>query len=276
MRRPFRWIAYGFVLLSIAALLGLYPYRAALLPGSDDMVRAQLRLAPHMRLFTPPGDGPFATVLVFHGCGGQRPEMLDSVTRWLLPAGYAALFVDSYGARGITDWQPVCAGKQLWGNQRALDVYAAIELAARLPEVDGQRLALLGFSHGGWSVLDALAYAGQAGHGFGAPGNQGLARVRAVVTYYPYCGFPAHLRGHLSSTPPQLMLLAGQDHITDHRQCLDAVQQLAPGSVQIQQYAQADHVFDHESDLATYQPQLAKDAQQRVSRFLHSHLGSAQ
>lgn len=274
MRRPFRWIAFGFVSLSLVALLGLYPYRDALLPVDDDLAHAKARLAPHLRLLTPPGDGPFATVLVFHGCSGQRQEMVKSVTDWVLPAGYAVLFVDSYGARGITDWQPVCAGKRLWGNQRALDVYAALELTTDYPQIDSQRLALLGFSHGGWSILDALSYAGEAGHGFSAPGQQGLARVRAAVTYYPYCGFPAHLRGHLQPTIPQLMLLADQDRITDHQQCLEALQQLAPGSVQIQQYAAADHVFDHESDLATYQPQLAKDAQQRVSRFLRTHLGS--
>ena len=276
MRRPLRWLLIGLVLLSSGAVLGLYPYRAALLPDADNLARAKARLAPHLRLFTPAGEGPFATVLVFHGCSGQRQTLLDSVNDWLLPAGYAALFVDSHAARGIDDWRPVCAGKQLWGNQRALDVYAAIELAAQLPRVDGQRLALLGFSHGGWSILDALAYGGEAGHGFSAPGRQGLQRIKAAILYYPYCGFPAQLRRHMNPQPPQLMLLAGKDHITDHQQCLDALQQLQPGAIQVKRYAHADHGFDHLSDLATYQPQLAKDAQQQARRFLHSHLGPAQ
>ncbi|WP_369958327.1 dienelactone hydrolase family protein [Pseudomonas benzenivorans] len=276
MRRPLRRLLTALALLSIAALAGLYPYRAALLPKADDLSHAKARLAPHLRLFTPEGQGPFATVLVFHGCSGQRQALLDSVNAWLLPAGYATLFVDSYAARGIDDWRPVCAGKRLWGNQRALDVYAAIELAAQLPRVDGGRLALLGFSHGGWSILDALAYAGEAGHGFAAPGRQGLERVKAAILYYPYCGFPAELRRRMSPQPPQLMLLAGEDHITDHRQCLDALQHLPAGAIQVKRYAQADHVFDHLSDLATYQPQLAKDAQQLARGFLRSHLGPAQ
>ncbi|NQD94310.1 dienelactone hydrolase, partial [Pseudomonas sp. CrR25] len=205
MRRPLRWLLVSLALLSMAALLGLYPYRAALLPERDDLASAKVRLAPHLSLYTPAGSGPFATVLVFHGCSGQRQALLDSVNAWLLPAGYAALFVDSYAARGIADWRSVCAGKRLWGNQRALDVYAALDLAAQLPQVDGQRLALLGFSHGGWSILDALAYGGAAGHGFASPGRQGLARVKATITYYPYCGFPAQLRRHLPTQPPQLM-----------------------------------------------------------------------
>lgn len=273
MRRPLRWLLCGLMLLSMSALLGLYPYRAALLPAHDDLARAKARLAPQLSLFTPTGAGPFATVLVFHGCSGQRQAMVDSVKAWLLPAGYAALFVDSFAARGIDDWRPVCAGKRLWGNQRALDVYAAIELAAQLPQVDGQRLALLGFSHGGWSVLDALAYGGAAGHGFSAPGPQGLARVKAAITYYPYCGFPAQLQRHLSADPPLLMLLAGEDRVTDPRQCLQALDGLPVGAAQVQRYAHAGHVFDHASELATYQPQLAEDARLRASDFLRAHLG---
>jgi len=265
------------LLLSAGALLGLYPYRAALLPSADDLTTAKTRLAPHLSLFTPAqGNGPFATVLVFHGCNGQSPAFIEDVKRWLLPAGYALLFVDSLGARGIEDWRPVCAGKRLWGNERALDVYAAIELAAALPQVDGQRLALLGYSHGGWTILDAFAYAGAAGHGFTATGDAALQRVRAAVTFYPYCGFPAQLRQGISRELPTLVLLAGKDRITDHQQCLNALGSLNLGEVRIVQYNNADHVFDRPTDLNTYQPRLAEAAQQNARVFLREKLGPAQ
>ena len=39
-----------------------------------------------------------------------------------------------FGARGIQDWHPVCDGKRLWGNERALDVYAALDLARTMPK----------------------------------------------------------------------------------------------------------------------------------------------
>jgi dienelactone hydrolase len=277
MRNPLRLFLMALLLLSAGALLGLYPYRAALLPSADDLATAKTRLAPHLTLFTPAqGKGPFATVLVFHGCSGQSPAFVENVKSWLLPAGYALLFVDSFAARGVADWHPVCGGKQLWGNERALDVYAAIELAASLPQVDGQRLALLGYSHGGWTILDALAYGGSSGHGFSAPGNAALQRVRAAIAFYPYCGFPARLRQGMGRELPVLMLLAGRDHITDHRQCLSALASLDLGEMQVVRYGNADHVFDQQSELRTYQPRLAEAAQQHVRAFLREKLGPAQ
>ncbi|MDH4871447.1 dienelactone hydrolase family protein [Pseudomonas sp. BN515] len=276
MRKLLKPALIALLLLACAALLGLYPYRAALLPQTADLPAAEQRLAPHLSLFTPEGTGPFPTVLVFHGCSGQSALFMRNVKSWLLPAGYAVMFVDSHAARGIEDWRPVCDGKRLWGNERAIDVYAALALARRNPAIDSDRLALLGYSHGGWTILDALSYDGSAGHGFPATGKGALAGVRGVITYYPYCGFPAHLRDGLGHNAPVLMFLGSKDHVTDHQQCLSALDQLAGDRLQLVQYGNADHVFDQRSDLNTYQPGPAQDAQQRALAFLRENLGPAQ
>lgn len=279
MRRLLTYTLAGLTLLSCAVLLGLYPYRAALLPQSEPPELLKQQLAAHLSLYTPPqACGPFPTVLAFHGCGGQRDSMVDDLKSWLLPAGYAVLFVDSFAARGIEDWHPVCDGKLLWGNERAQDVYAALELAAAMPEIDPQRMAVMGFSHGGWAILDALAYGGAAGHGFTQSGQQALTRIKAAVTYYPYCGYPAHLR--LDSQAPRaiplLMLLAAQDSVTDHQQCLDSLDDLKLARIQLVQYQDADHVFDQPSPMNTYQPALAADAHAKTLAFLHESLRSPQ
>ncbi|MBD2837155.1 dienelactone hydrolase family protein [Pseudomonas sp. JM0905a] len=276
MRKLLKPALIALLLLACAALLGLYPYRAALLPQTADLPAAEQRLAPHLSLFTPEGSGPFPTVLVFHGCSGQSELFMRNVKGWLLPAGYAVMFVDSHAARGIKDWRPVCDGKRLWGNERAIDVYAALALARSNPAIDSDRLALLGYSHGGWTILDALSYDGSAGHGFPATGKGALAGVRGVITYYPYCGFPAHLRDGLGHNAPVLMFLGGKDHVTDHQQCLSALDQLTGDRLQLVQYGNADHVFDQRSDLNTYQPGPAQDAQQRALAFLRENLGPAQ
>lgn len=273
MRRLLKPLLIFLAIAAGAASLGLYPYRDALFPQVADLDAASTRLAPHLTLRTPAGKGPFPTVLVFHGCSGQSPGFVKNVTHWLLPAGYAVLFVDSHAARGINDWRPVCDGKQLWGNERALDVYAALSLSQAYPEIDQQRLALLGYSHGGWTILDALAYDGSAGHGFSATDKATLAGVRSVITFYPYCGFPAHLRDGLHNTAPVLMFLAGKDSVTDHQQCLSALDSLDSGRLQVVQYGNADHVFDQRSDLNTYQPEMAQDAQRRMLAFLQETLG---
>ncbi|MCO6055849.1 dienelactone hydrolase family protein [Pseudomonas sp. MOB-449] len=276
MRKLLKPALTALLLLACAALLGLYPYRDALLPKTADLPAAAQRLAPHVSLFTPEGRGPFPTVLVFHGCSGQSPMFMRNVTGWLLPAGYAVMFVDSHAARGIKDWHPVCDGKLLWGNERAIDVYAALALVRQNPAIDSSRLALLGYSHGGWTILDALSYDGSAGHGFPATGKGALAGVRGVIAYYPYCGFPAHLRDGLGQRTPVLMFLGGKDHITDHQQCLTALDSVAGERLELVQYGDADHVFDQRSDLNTYQPSLAQDAQRRALAFLRENLGPAQ
>lgn len=276
MRTPLRRLLSLLLLATAsAALLGLYPYRQALLPVADDLPTARQRLADHLSLYTPAGDGPFPTVLVFHGCSGQSPGFVDNVRDWLLPQGYALLFVDSFGARDIHDWHPVCDGKRLWGNERALDVYAALDLARAMPNVDRQRLALLGYSHGGWTILDALAYDGAAGHGFPAAGDGALDGVRGAIAFYPYCGFPAHLRQGVARSAPVLMFLGTADRITDPRQCLSAMEGLSPERLQVVQYAGAGHVFDQRSDLNTYQPGLAEDAHRQAQAFLQETLGAA-
>lgn len=276
MRKLLKPALIALILLACAALLGLYPYRDALLPKTADLPAAEQRLAPYLSVFTPDGDGPFPTVLVFHGCNGQSPLFMRNVKAWLLPAGYAVMFVDSHRARGIKDWHPVCDGKLLWGNERAIDVYAALALARRNLAIDSQRLALLGYSHGGWTILDALSYDGAAGHGFPATGKGALAGVRGVVTYYPYCGFPAHLRDGLGQGAPLLVFLGGKDHITDPGQCLSALGGLDESRLRLVEYGEADHVFDQRSDLNTYQPDLAEDAQRRALAFLRETLGPTQ
>lgn len=275
MRKLLAYSLAALAALSLIAILGLYPYHTAVLPVADDLQHAQVQLAPHLSLFTPTDQaGPFPTVIAFHGCSGQNPGYVADLQRWLLPAGYAVVFVDSLGARAVSDWQAVCAGKQLWGNERALDVYAALELVAALPQVDPQRIAVMGFSHGGWAILDALAYGGEAGHGYHAPGPAPLKRVRAAVTYYPYCGMPARLReaSHVPQAVPILMLLAGKDSVTNHQQCLDSLAALEPAQVELVQYPQADHVFDQPSAMNTFQPSLAADAHRKTLNFLQQHL----
>ncbi len=276
MRTFIKYSLITLTLISCVALLGLYPYRAALLPDTNPAQPLKQRLAEHLTLFTPEsGSGPFPTVLAFHGCGGQRDSMLENLNSWLLPAGFAVLYVDSFAARGIEDWQPVCDGKQLWGNERAQDVYAALELAAAMPEIDPQRIAVMGFSHGGWAVLDALAYAGAPGHGFNQSGQQALTRIKAAVTYYPYCGYPAQMRLH-SQAPasiPLLMLLGARDSVTDHQQCLDSLDELGLATIELVQYQDADHVFDQPSPMNTYQPAVAADAHAKTLAFLRDNLG---
>ena len=76
-------------------------------------------------------------------------------------AGWAAIAVDSHGPRDFVDsdiWRLICAGQLLMGSERAGDVLVSIYDARRLPFVDPDRLALVGASHGGWAIMELLAF----------------------------------------------------------------------------------------------------------------------
>ena len=110
-------------------------------------------------LYMPEGEGPFPVVLQFHGCGGMK----NLQARWAATAqaaGWAVLVVDSYGHRRIDRLQAyatVCTGLQLWGRERAGDLYAMLEWARSQSWADANRIAVAGWSHGAWTVLDAMA-----------------------------------------------------------------------------------------------------------------------
>lgn len=108
------------------------------------------------RLTRPEGDGPFPAVVLLHGCNGtdlDDPWVEQYWSSW----GYVFLQIDSFGPRDITQ---VCEGNdQAKANPsiRARDAHAGKDFLANLPNVDGDRIAAMGWSHGGMTVLNAVS-----------------------------------------------------------------------------------------------------------------------
>ncbi len=196
--------------------------------------------------FTPPPGAPAGarapTALLLSGCDGPR----DNLPRWtaaLNAAGWATLVVDSHGPRGFDDdqrWRLVCAGQLLPGAERAGDVAVAIDAARRRDGVDPDRIALIGFSHGGWAALDMLALAGQGEtpynlrrwpESFEARGLDGLV---AAVLVYPYCG-PGSVAARTSwnTRVPSLFVLVEGDAIADETACLALAGRMAEAGLPV-------------------------------------------
>ncbi len=155
-------------------------------------------IEPHMKTVYPPGPGPFPAVLLFHGCGGVR-RIMHAYAEAAARAGVAAIIVDSMTPRGI-DYEAalarVCTGRQLWGRERAADLHAALAVVRDDPRLDPERLALAGWSHGAWTILDAMALegSGEAPDGLETPPDHAFAGVQAVFLVYPYLSGPALAR----------------------------------------------------------------------------------
>lgn len=162
-------------------------------------------IEPHLKTVYPPGSGPFPAVLLFHGCGGVR-RIMHAYADASAKAGVAAIIVDSHTPRGI-DYEAalaqVCTGRRLWARERAADLHAALAVARDDPRLDPKRLALAGWSHGGWTILDAFALqsSGEAPDGLDEPPADAFAGVKAVFLVYPYVSGPA-LAKRRDFTPP--------------------------------------------------------------------------
>lgn len=214
-------------------------------------------LRPFDRVVIPAGEGPFPTVILFHGCGGLK----DAVPRWQIffrDLGYASVAVDSLSPRGWSSepasaW--VCAGLRLPGRERAGDVLISFEDIKSMPFVDADRIVLAGWSHGGWSIMDMLALDPPSAlpnglrTAYPATIRQGLQGIEAIMLVYPYCGFGNLARGRgWASSAATVMILAAEDSIVPTEECLTTASRLANEGrpVTVHMLPGADHGFDQQ------------------------------
>ncbi len=134
-----------------------------------------------------PGRHP--TLVIQHG-GVGGPGFTDyGHARWFLAQGYNVLVLDSFWSRGfIANWRRIEAPvsehlrsfSALGANTRARDAFAAARWLREQPEVDAERIFLMGGSQGGWSVLRAFTDEASI-----TQQHRGL--FRAGVSIYPSC-----------------------------------------------------------------------------------------
>ena len=155
-------------------------------------------------LYTPEGKGPFPAVVILHGCDGVGRHYriwARQLTEW----GYVAMLVDSFRPRGVSN---ICnRGKEVPPLLQAEDGFAAADYLRALPAVRANRIAVLGFSHGGWAVLKAV---------LSDSVRQAHARpFNAAVAFYPGCDPP---RSPLVTDT--LILIGDADDWTPVSRCL--------------------------------------------------------
>ena len=131
---------------------------------------------------TPPGTGPFPTVLFHHGSGGLRPHDRDGIDT-LRAMGYAVFVPLRRGHHGnpglywldrITHpWGDPKMGPQLVAalQDECSDALAALEWVVARDTVDSERIAMCGHSYGGVMVMLSAARtsAFRAGVSFAGP-----------------------------------------------------------------------------------------------------------
>jgi len=229
-------------------------------------------LIPHLDVLLPEGEGPFPVVVQMHGCGGILP-MQRRYAEAAREAGVAVVILDSLKPRGIVRQEAlltVCTGLRLRGAERAQDLRDALDWIAEQPWADAERVAAAGWSHGGWSLMEALA---------ADDGHPGVAALKLAVLVYPYCGPLARTAsaGWGRHRPRVLTCLGGRDQVVGRLAPRRAIDRLRADGLEVDllEFEDAGHCFDDETGHppgVAYRPDLAALLRERYVTALRRAL----
>jgi dienelactone hydrolase len=153
----------------------------------------------------PNGAGPSPAVVLLHGCSGGWGRLDEGWGKRIASWGYVTLTVDSFGPRGIKSTCSSGAPVDL-----ARDAYRALNFLVRQPFVDAGRVAVLGFSQGGWLALTSVEH--------GAIEQNSQNKFRAAAAFYPNC-----LGSKGNMTVPTLILIGERDDWASAQECRNMV-----------------------------------------------------
>jgi dienelactone hydrolase len=189
-------------------------------------------LAIHADLYRPAGTGPFPAVIVLHACNGVDAHQ-DMWARRLVDWGYVAIVPDSFGSRHVGSQ---CIGATVIESDRANDVHGAAAYLRGLPYVRGDRIGMIGFSHGASTVLQAAQT--------DVVRDLDVPPLQAGVAYYPYC----FLSSGANLAAPTMVFIGELDDWNAADNCRTAKNYIAymqrPDRMTLTIYPGAYHGFD--------------------------------
>lgn len=220
----------------------------------------------------------YGAVLLLHSCGGISPKRQNDLVRWgkfLLQNGYAVLFIDHLGPRGIKN---NCGrGRPLDSQVLTKDVYTGTAFLKNQPQIDKARIFTLGFSLG---AMTGGALANK--ENYILLGN-GTPRPRAVAGLYGGCyGGDKWLDS--GADIPVLWLVGGDDKESPPKSCSSAISALQKKKlIEFHEYPNTTHCWDcagldgysktaGNGSVVTYKfdHEITRDSELRVLKFFNS------
>lgn len=282
------WLFVVFCLACLPVLAQAAQPQAVLVPaGQFSSSPAALKAF----VFSPEGGGQHPAVVMVHGCGGAygKDGLLNARHHmwgeYLAGQGYVVLMLDSFTSRGLRE---ICTTKfserTLKESDRVGDAYAALAYVRQLPGVIANRVALLGWSHGGGVTLDAISRlpSATAGKGFAA-----------AVAFYPGCTSRNKRAASFHPYAPLLLLIGESDDWTPAAPCQALAESVAARGEPMHIVTYPDTYHDFDSPALTSKrvrsevpngvnpgagvttapnPQAREDAKLRVAAFFAQHL----
>jgi dienelactone hydrolase len=197
--------------------------------GTPARIGAELRF--------PPGIAHIPAVVLLHGSGGVGANV-DAWAQTLNAMGIAALILDAFTGRGIT--QTITDQSQLSNFSMIVDAYKGLELLSRHPRIDPTRIAVMGFSKGGFAALYSSMKRFQ--RLWGPPGIE----FAAYIPFYTRCDAPLLEDEIVSDRPIRFFHGAADDYVPVEptRRYVDRLKR-AGKDVQLIVYEGARHAFDN-------------------------------
>lgn len=285
-RSPFGWLI-GFAML-IAGVL------AARSGAAQDVVHFPSLDDPHTMLdgylYRPQGEGRHPAIVFLHGCSGMffqnRLSALQFAWAYLVTSrGYVVLMVDSFGPRRHGEMCSIGGFDLGIFRARPKDAYGALAYLQSRDDVRPDRIAAIGWSQGGGTVLLSVGEQSNL-----RPVNLAGPDFRVAVAFYPAVCRDDREPAGWTTKIPLLVLIGDADVWTPAPPCKTFIEGAAArgAAVEFALYPGAYHAFDA-PDLARRElpayitragvvpivatdPAARADAMRRVPAFLARYL----
>lgn len=199
----------------------------------SDVIKSELRFPENMK-----PDTKVPAMVVMHSSGGVTQDIVDWC-KYLNSLGYATLMVDSFATRGI---QRTAENQKLLAyGASAVDALQALKLLSTDPNIDRNRIGLIGFSKGGHAGLMASF----------EKIRQGVIdddlKFAIHILFYPVCSI------HAKTTGAPIRIITGtKDDMNSIEGCRNNYQALKNDGADVEEieYDGAYHGFDTKGNLA--------------------------
>ena len=181
--------------------------------------------------------GRLPVVVLQHGSGGMTAGV-EMWAREFNTLGVATFALDGFTGRGLTQ---VSTNQALLGRLNfILDIYRGLDILAKHPRIDPQRVVLMGFSRGGQAALYASLKR------FDRLWNRSGVEFAAFIPFYPDCATTFVSDTEVADRP--IRIFGGTpDDYNPIALCKAYVERLkaAGRDVEVTEYPNAPHGFDN-------------------------------